>query len=106
MIMSKKFSITGTGPTSIQHMHESDLVIMKKNKNIKTLHIAKNRYGRIGEAPYSVAIESTLYNKKLDEAIDILAEVIARKKFGGFTKVFEEGMKIEIINAVKKIVYR
>lgn len=98
----------GNGPGSIQHMYEADVVIMKKPRSHPDrLHIAKNRHTAIvGDAMYSTAIETTLYTKSLEQAIDIVAEVIAKKKFGGITQVFEEGMKIELVEAMKKIVNR
>jgi len=95
------------GPNSIIHMYEADVVIMKKNRSDKLLHIAKNRYsGIVGDATYGVAIETTLYSKTIEQSIEIMAEVIAKKKFGGITKVFEEGMKLEIVEEIKKIVNR
>lgn len=102
--------VVAGSPSSMQHMYEADVVIMKKHERRggeNRLHIAKNRYsGVVGDATYSAAIETTLYTKSLEQAIDIVAEVIAKKKFKGITQVFEEGMKIELVEAMKKIVNR
>jgi hypothetical protein len=102
--------IAGNSHTSINHMYEAEVVIMKKDDRIAgkdKLHIAKNRMGTpLGERSYAEAIETVLYSRTMEQAIDILAETIARKKFRGITQIFEEGMKQELIEAIKKIVNR
>jgi hypothetical protein len=89
--------------SSIQHTYEADLVVMKKPKSLR-LHVSKNRYGEPGDKSYSEVIDLILYKKTIKETIDVLAEVIARKKFGGITKIFEEGMKIQLKKEITKIV--
>lgn len=90
--------------TSIQHTYEADLVVMKKPKSIR-LHVAKNRYGEPGDKSFSEVIDLILYKNTMNETIDVLSEVIARKKFGGITKIFEEGMKLQLKKVITKIVH-
>jgi len=89
--------------SSIQHTFEADVIVMKKPQSLR-LHVSKNRYGAPGDKSFAEAIELILYKNTIKETIDVLAEVIARKKFGGITKIFEEGMKIQLKKEITKIV--
>jgi len=103
--LSKK--MTGAGlnpaPNSLLHMYEADVIVMKKPKSL-TLHVSKNRHGIPGNKSCAEAIELLLYSNTIKETIEILVEVIAHKKFGGITKIFEEGMKIQLKQEINKLV--
>lgn len=49
---------------------------------------------------------SLFWKIDVDNAIDILTDIIVSKKFGSNLKVFREGMKLEIKEEIKKIVNR
>jgi len=51
-------------------------------------------------------INSIFKNLELDTAIDVLTDLIVSKKFNNNLKLFREGMKLEIAEAIKKIVNR
>ena len=102
---SKKIAGAGLNPVpnSLLHTYEADVIVMKKPKSLR-LHVSKNRYGTPGDKSCSEAIELLLYRNTIKETIEILVEVIARKKFGGITKMFEEGMKIQLKKEINKLV--
>lgn len=87
------------------HMHSSDfrqsfnmqlynaniLLSLDSNSN---MHILKNRY-RETNKEYEISIEN---------AIDIIAEILVEYIFKGRIKLFKEGLKAELIKSINKTI--
>ena len=88
---SKKFSdLTKNKISTTQRIYNADYVLTVDRDG--SIYLIKDRYGPPGQL-------------KLERIIDLLSHILALAKFKGMTKVFEEGMKQELIKAIKKIVF-
>lgn len=75
-------------PGSIQFLYESEITFMLQPKG--RLHIGKNRFGHTGDV-------------NLEEAIDVCSLMLVMSKYKGSMKLFQEGDRILIKEALKKI---
>jgi len=78
-------------PTFRELMFQMDLVIGLDHSG--RIEIMKNRYsGKTGEV------------KEVDEIVDILSLLLVKNLFNNRMKMFQEGMRISINEAIKKII--
>jgi len=79
----------GRGPTSKDKMYNAQMVLSLDKDN--QFFIMKNRYGPHGEAT-------------MDSALDIIANMLTQAVFDGSMDMFQETMKMKIVEALKPIV--
>ena len=83
---SSEYSISR--PTQIELLYKANLVISINNKN--ELHIVKNRWGENGQI-------------NLNEAIEIISDMLCKHKYDGRMDMFQEVKKQELIKSLKEI---
>jgi len=76
-------------PTFTERMHSANMVIFVDRKD--GVHVAKNRYGPHGKVPTK-------------DLINLLTRILVEHVFDGRMRVFQEGMRIRLKGAIKKIV--
>ena len=79
----------GKGPTSNQRMYNSSVILSLDKDN--QFFIMKNRWGEHGDAT-------------MDGALDIIANMLTHAVFNGSMDMFQETMKMKIVEALKPIV--
>ena len=79
----------GKGPQSKQKMYDASIILSLDKDN--QFFIMKNRYGEHGSAT-------------MDGALDIIANMLTQAVFDGSMEMFQETMKMKIVEALKPIV--
>ena len=82
------YNYTIASPSRMQLLYEANLVISINNKN--ELHIVKNRWGENGQI-------------NLNEAIEIISDMLCKHKYDGRMNMFQEVKKQELIKSLKEI---
>jgi len=78
----------GAGPMSKQKTYNAQVILSLDKDNL--FYIMKNRYGDHGKAT-------------MDGALDVIANMLARSVFDGSMEMFQETMKMKIIETLKPI---
>lgn len=77
------------GSSQLLREYQAELIFTIERDG--AIHIIKNRRGVTGE----IGVET---------AIEMFSHIITKRKFKGIMKLFQEGMKREIIKAIKNVI--
>jgi len=81
-------SISGNSPTSKQRVHNAQVILTLNGAN--KFYVMKNRYGENGDFD-------------LEKGIDLMCDMITRVQFDGSMDMFQETMKMKMVECLKDV---